>query len=270
MTSDAEIADAIVTAQDGAGTIATLTGADPAFDVARAYDVLALINARRKSSGWVPIGRKIGFTNHTIWERYGVYQPMWAPVWSQTVHFAEGGSATLALAGLTRPRIEPEVVLSLGAAPPSSDDPMALIACVEWIAAGFEIVQSIFADWRFEAPDCTAASGLHGALVVGAPLAVTPANRAGLVERLASFELTLARDGSAVERGGGSNVLGSPINALAHLIRALATRADFPPLAAGEIVTTGTLTDAWPVRRDEMWQSDYGSLGVEGLRLRFA
>jgi 2-oxo-3-hexenedioate decarboxylase len=268
--SNADIADAIMGAQDGAHTIAAITGTDPTFDVARAYDVLALINARRKASGWVPVGRKIGFTNHTIWERYGVYQPMWAPVWSRTLHFAEHGEATLALAGLVRPRIEPEVVFKLATAPPSSEDPMTLIACIEWIAAGFEIVQSIFADWRFEAPDCTAASGLHGALLIGTPVAVAAADRAELVERLSSFELTLAREGSGVDRGRGSNVLGSPINALAHLIRALATRPDFPPLTAGEIVTTGTITDAWPVRRGETWESHYGKLGVEGLRLRFA
>ncbi len=262
--------DAIIAAQDSARTIAPFTAADPKFDVARAYDVLALINARRNASGWAPIGRKIGFTNHTIWERYGVYQPMWAPVWRQTVHYAEQGSATLPLAGLVQPRIEPEVVFKLASAPPASQDPMALIACIEWIAAGFEIVQSIFPDWKFEAPDCTAASGLHGALLVGTPVAVSAADRAALVARLASFELTLSREGSGVDRGTGSNVLGSPINALAHLLSALATRPDFPPLAAGEIVTTGTITDAWPVHRGEIWESGYGKLGIEGLRLRFA
>jgi 2-oxo-3-hexenedioate decarboxylase len=270
VASTTEIADALIACQDCAGSIAPITSGDPAFDIPRAYEVLAAINARREAEGWVPVGRKIGFTNHTIWERYGVDQPMWAPVWSNSVHLAEHGAATLPLAGFVRPRIEPEVVFKLGAVPPSGDDPMALMAAVEWIAAGFEIVQSIFPDWRFAAADCTAASGLHAALLVGTPLAVTAANRAELVSRLASFELTLARDGAGVDRGTGSNVLGSPLNALAHLIRLLAGQPRFAPLAAGEIVTTGTVTDAWPVRRNETWQSHYGNLGVEGLRLRFA
>jgi 2-oxo-3-hexenedioate decarboxylase len=270
VVSTTDIADALIACQDCAGTIDPITRSDPAFDVLRAYDVLAAINARREAAGWVPIGRKIGFTNHTIWERYGVYQPMWAPVWSQTVHFAERGAATLPLAGFVRPRIEPEVVFKLRTAPPPSEDPMELIAAVEWIAAGFEIVQSVFPDWRFAAADCTAASGLHAALLVGTPLAVTLSNREELVARLPTFELTLARDGGGVDRGTGSNVLGSPLNALAHLIRVLAGQPHFAPLAAGEIVTTGTVTDAWPVRRGETWESRYGSLGVEGLRLRFA
>jgi 2-oxo-3-hexenedioate decarboxylase len=105
--------------------------------------------------------------------------------------------------------------------------------------------------------------------VVGTPLAVTAANRADLVSRLPSFELRLARDGAGVDRGVGSNVLGGPLNALAHLVRVLAGQPRFAPLASGEIVTTGTITDAWPVKRDETWQSHYGSLGVEGLQLRF-
>lgn len=270
MASTTELADALIACQDRACTLAPISGGDPTFDVPRAYEVLAEINARREAQGWMPVGRKIGFTNRTIWERYGVYQPMWAPVWSHSVHFAERGAATLPLVGFVQPRIEPEIVLKLGAAPPASDDPLALMSAVEWIAAGFEIVQSVFPDWRFAAADCTAASGLHGALVVGTPMAVTAANRADLVSRLPSFELTLARDGAGVDRGVGSNVLGGPLNALAHLVRVLAGQPRFAPLAAGEIVTTGTITDAWPVKRDERWQSHYGSLGVEGLRLRFA
>lgn len=269
VASTSELADALIDCQDRAGTLAPITAGDPTFDVPRAYDVLAEINARREAQGWTPIGRKIGFTNRTIWERYGVYQPMWAPVWSHSVHFAGHGAATLSLAGFVRPRIEPEVVFKLGAAPPASDDPLALMAAVEWIAAGFEIVQSIFPDWKFTAADCTAASGLHAALLVGAPLVVTVANRANLLSCLPSFELTLARDGASVERGVGSNVLGSPLNALAHLGRVLVEQPRFTPLAAGEIVATGTVTDAWPVERGETWQSHYGSLGVEGLRLRF-
>ncbi len=244
-----------------------ITADDPGFDVDRAYDVLAAINARREAQGWRSIGRKIGFTNRTIWARYGVYRPMWAPVWSHTVHFARDTRASLPLAGFVQPRIEPEIVLKLSRSPPMSDDPVVLLGSVEWIAAGFEIVQSVFPEWKFAAADCTAASGLHGALIVGPSLAIGMDNSESLAARLATFELALSCDGREVDRGGGSNVLGSPLNALAHLVRLLAAQPRFPQLGAGEIVTTGTLTDAWPVRRSETWRSDYDALGVEGLTL---
>ena len=145
-----------------------------------------------------------------------------------------------------------------------------MLESVDWIAPGFEIVQSHFPDWKFAAADCTAAFGLHGALVVGAPVPVTERNRPFLVDTLPSFALTLRRGGEVIDEGAGANVLDSPALALAHLASVLAGQPQFPPLAAGEIVTTGTITDAWPVAKGETWTSDYGTLGLPGLTLTFA
>jgi len=261
------IADRLIAAQDGATVLAPITQDLPEFSVADAYAVLAQIEARRRAQGWRPVGRKVGFTNSTIWPRYGVWQPNWAHVWDRTVHRARDGHATLALAPFVLPRIEPEVVFGLGRPVPLTDDPLAVLACVDWLAPGFEIVQSHFPDWKFKAPDCTALCALHGALVVGTPVAVTDGNRAALAAMLPTFRLTLSRGGTAVDRGVGANVLKSPALALAHLARVLADLAEFPPLAAGELVTTGTITDAWPVVAGETWLSDYGELGFEGMTL---
>ncbi len=228
------------------------------------------IEARRVASGWTPVGRKIGFTNRTIWPRYGVYLPMWAHVWSHTVHYATASRATLALGPFVQPRIEPEVVFKLKAPVPVTADARAALDCVEWIAPGFEIVQSHFPDWQFTAADCTAAFGLHGALVIGAPLAVTDRNRAELAAALPDFTLTLRCAGAVIDTGVGANVLDSPALALVHLAGVLAGQPQFPPLAAGEIVTTGTVTDAWPVAPGETWTSDYGALGLPGVTLTFA
>ncbi len=174
------------------------------------------------------------------------------------------------LAGIVQPRIEPEIVFGLGARVPATQDPREALACVAWIAPGFEIVQSHFPDWRFKAADCTAAFGLHGALVVGTRVPVDDGTRARLAELLPRFALELSKGGKVVDRGVGSNVLGGPAHALAYLARVLATQPDAPPLAAGEIVTTGTISDAWPVAPGETWHSDYGELPVAGLTLTFA
>jgi 2-keto-4-pentenoate hydratase len=263
------IADRLIAAYDGATMLPPITVDTPEFSVADGYAVLHDIETRRRAQGWQPLGRKIGFTNRTIWPRYGVYQPMWAHVWSHTVHFAKGGAASLPLHRLMQPRIEPEVVFRLNAPVPLTDDAEVALSCVEWIAPGFEIVQSHFPDWKFAAADCTAAFGLHGALVVGAPVAVTDANRAAMAAALPKFELTLSRGDKVIDRGVGSNVLDSPALALAHLAKLLAEQPEAPRLMAGEFVTTGTITDAWPVAAGETWTSHYGSLGLEGLSLRF-
>jgi 2-oxo-3-hexenedioate decarboxylase len=260
-------AERLLAAIASSAQIAPLSADDPAFDVPAGYRVLADLHARRIAEGWRPIGRKIGFTNTTIWQRYGVDRPMWSHVWDRSVTFANDGEATVALAGLMEPRIEPEVVFGLRAPLPQGSGAMELLKAVEWIASGFEIVHSVFPGWRFAAADCTAAFGLHGRLVVGPKLLVDDANRATLAAALPQFPVTLLRDGVFVESGGGANVLGSPVNALAHLRDLLALQPSSPPLAAGEIVTTGTLTDAWPVAVGETWTSRYGMLGIRGQTL---
>src|SRR5690349_15688041 len=145
-TTISAIARRLMDAQDGATTIPPIAAAVPGFDVDTAYDVLLEVETRRIAQGWRPVGRKIGFTNRTIWPRYGVYQPMGARVWSHTVHPAPGGHATQRLAGFVQPRIEPEVVFKLRASIPAGADVHTVLASAEWIAAGFEIVQSHFAD----------------------------------------------------------------------------------------------------------------------------
>ncbi len=263
------IADRLIAAYDSVSLLEPVTASHPDFTVAEAYEVLGEIEDRRRAQGWQPVGRKIGFTNRTIWDRYGVWQPMWAHVWSRTVHSAQANDATLSLRPFVQPRIEPEVVFKLKAGLPLTADSSTILDSVEWIAPGFEIVQSHFPEWKFTAPDCTAAFGLHGALIVGEAFPVTDGNRSAIAAALPTFDATLSRGGAVVDRGVGANVLDSPALALANLARVLSEQPQFPPLAAGEIVTTGTLTDAWPVAPGEVWSSDYGALGLKGLTVTF-
>src|SRR5580704_11991910 len=72
-----------------------------------AYRVTALLNQKREARGERRLGRKIGFTNRTIWQQYNVHAPIWGYVYDSTVHDLESTTA-LPLAGLAEPRIEPE------------------------------------------------------------------------------------------------------------------------------------------------------------------
>src|SRR5438105_14301745 len=73
------------------------------------YRVTALLNRRREARGEKRLGRKIGFTNRTIWEQYNVYAPIWGFVYDSTVHNLNN-MTSLPLAGFAEPRIEPEIV----------------------------------------------------------------------------------------------------------------------------------------------------------------
>lgn len=263
------VADRLITAYDQVQVLEPITASSPEFTVSDAYAVLLEIHRRRELGGWKRVGRKIGFTNRTIWSRYGVDRPMWAPMYSHTVHRASDGRAEIALDKFVQPRIEPEVVFGLRGPAPATGSAREILDSVAWIAAGFEIVQCHFPDWKFAVPDCTASFGLHACLVVGPVVLMDDSARDRFAGTLPMFEVELNRDSELVARGRGSNVLDSPALALQYLTRVLASQAQSPPLMAGEIVTTGTLTDAFPVAPGTHWRSDYGELGVRGLEIRF-
>lgn len=240
-----------------------------AFDLDDAYRVTAAIRQMREMRGEVPVGRKIGFTNRTIWAEYNVYGPVWGYVYNRTVHnLAEIGN-TFSLVGLAEPRIEPEIVFKLALAPAPGMNEKSLLACIDWVAHGFEIVQSIFPGWKFSAPDTVVAFGLHGALVIG-PRHSIAAHAEEWSRTLSTFEIDLKRDGTVVDHGRATNVLGGPVSALRHLVDILARDQVNPPLAAGEIVTTGTLTRALPAAARETWTTELTGVALDGICVRFA
>lgn len=263
------IAREITAAQDDARQIELLTSRYDGFDVATAYRVANAIHEMRVEAGLKPVGRKIGFTNSRLWAEFGVSEPIWGHMYDTTVSHVDGDAGSFSLSGFAEPKIEPEIVVHLGSAPGPGDDAPALLEHVDWIAHGFEIVQSHFAGWRFQAPDTIADQGLHGALLVGPPLSVS-GHRAEIADQLERFTIALSADGEERDTGNGANVLGSPLKAVAHLIAVLAGQPDGPQLREGELLTTGTITAAHTIRPGETWSTELLGIALPGLAVRFA
>jgi 2-oxo-3-hexenedioate decarboxylase len=240
----------------------------PALTADDGYAAARLLHAHRLGRGWKPVGRKIGFTNRTIWPRYGVYEPIWGTVYDRTLIRAQDNRATVPLAGLVQPRIEPEICFGLKARPPVTRDPQALLACIEWAAHAVEIVQCHHPEWKLALADGTADNGLHGRLVLGTPVEV--GRISGLAAALPFLKIALRKGEAVVDQGTGANVLGSPLLALAHFIEVLSKQPDAPPLEAGEMITTGTITDAHPVAPGERWSTDLHGFALRGLTIDFA
>jgi 2-oxo-3-hexenedioate decarboxylase len=260
-------ADDVLDAVDRHHLIAPLSDREPALDEDGAYAIAWEIHRRRRGRGERPIGRKIGFTNRTIWAEYGVWAPIWSHVYDSTVHHAADGHARLAISHLLQPRIEPEIQLRFERTPPVTRDEAAILESIDWIAHGFEIVQSVYPEWRFTKVDAIAAFGLHGALVVGRPIAVRDID--DCAAKLRAFTIALSRDDGQTVRGGGTNVLDTPLLAFAHLAEMLREQARFAPVQAGEIVTTGTLTQARPVSIGETWSTALDGIDLPGLSITF-
>ena len=224
------------------------------FDVSAAYRDALAVRDLRIARGEVPRGFKIGFTNRNIWPRYNVYAPIWGTVYDTTLTFCDG-HGTVSLTNSCQPRIEPEAVFGMKSTPAINASLNDLFEAIDWVAPGFEVVQSHLPDWKFKAADTVADGGLHSHLLVGRKVPVRDiATSAGqLNDLLAAAKVTLLKDDQVIDEGCGANVLGSPLHALHHFLVELRQCPGAPDLMPGNVVTTGTWTDAWPVNAGERW-----------------
>ncbi|MEQ1684074.1 MAG: fumarylacetoacetate hydrolase family protein [Burkholderiaceae bacterium] len=235
---------------------------NPAFpDLPTAYEAALAVRELRLARGEVPRGFKIGFTNRGIWPRYNVFAPIWGFVWSTTLSTGDAGETEVSLAGLCQPRIEPEAVFGMKATPRADASLGDLFDALDWVAPGFEIVQSHRPGWKFVAPDTVADGGLHGHLLVGkkVPVGELAQNAQELQGLLAGIRLGLHRNSSLVEEGVGANVLDDPLRALHHFLKELRACPGAPDLRAGDLITTGTWTDAWTVEPGERWRARFSA-----------
>jgi 2-keto-4-pentenoate hydratase len=239
---------------------------DAGFDLAAAYAVQAELTRLRRASGWTTVGRKVGYANKALWRAFKLDTLVWAPMYDRTVQYAADGRASLSIAGMCSPKIEPEIVVKLHKQITSGEADSALDA-IEWLAIGFEIIDCVFADWKFHPVDFVAGFGLHAALVVGEPRPVRPELIARLVEQLAQFKVRLLEGGRLVEEGSGKNALRSPALCVAELAAATARQPGAEPLAAGELISTGTLTASHPLSSGEQWRVEVEGLDLPALTL---
>jgi 2-oxo-3-hexenedioate decarboxylase len=260
------IAKEVVSALDGHHQIAAFSRWPGEPGMADAYALPALLRSAFEARGEKITGRKIGFTNCQMWTVYGVQAPIWGYCTDRTTRELRT-TPVQSLDAFAEPRIEPEIMFGLGKAPSPALDESGLLDCIDWVALGYEIVQSIFPGWKFAAFDTIAANALHGMLLIGPRHPIAP-DRDAWQRQLASFTVELCCNGKLTQTGGGEFVLGSPLLALRHLVELLADDPHNPPLRAGEIISTGTLTLAMPVSAGETWTTRVHGIPLEDITVR--
>jgi 2-oxo-3-hexenedioate decarboxylase len=224
-----DITQEMKAAQDQLRQIKPFTSRFTDFSIKDAYEVALRIHKIRIDEGAVPVGRKIGFTNPEMWAIYDVNEPIWAYIYDKTVIRLTGSKTLCHIGQFIEPKIEPEIVVHFRSTPLTAAHPEEILECIDWVAHGIEIVQSHFPGWEFQAADTIADGGLHGTLLVGEPQEV---NRLGtaLISDLERFVITLSCNGEVCGQGRGSNVLGSPLMAIAHLIKVIQKQPNALPL----------------------------------------
>jgi 2-oxo-3-hexenedioate decarboxylase len=247
-------ADALLAALDGASCLARLPSAEhPGIGLPDGFAIAQRLAERRSARGEKRLGWKIGFTNRSIWQRYGVHAPIWGPVWSTSTELLAHAECKLSLSGLSQPRLEPEIVFGFCDAPQPEMSLSQLQGCIDWVAHGFEVVHTHCEAWRFTAADCVADFALHGRLRVGPRVPVQ--DWPTLAADLAQLQVQLVQGKELLDTGQASVVLDGPLHALQHWLRAMAEHTPHWQVQAGDVVTTGTITDAWPLLPGQHWHT---------------
>jgi 2-oxo-3-hexenedioate decarboxylase len=262
------IAHELKAAQDQCWQVEPYTSRLNGFGNDEAYAVAQMIHQMRVCEGSIPVGRKIGFTNPDMWSFYEVHEPIWGYMYDSSVVRLSNSRAQCRIDHFAEPKIEPEIVFHFRSSPPVGIEPREILACIDWIAHGIEIVQSHFPSWKFRSPDTIADGGLHATLFVGEPVEVKRLGP-GVIYDLERFTIALSCDGTVLERGRGSNALGNPLNAVAHLIAVLSKQPHTLAIQEGELVTTGTLTTALPILTGQAWTTNLDGISLPGISVSF-
>jgi 2-keto-4-pentenoate hydratase len=209
----AEAAELLYAAQASRNPIAPLTEAYPNLDVAQAYWVQRLNLARRLDEGAVLRGHKIGLTSAPMQKLLGVNEPDFGYI-LDTMVLPNGGA--VASTRFCAPRVEPEIAFLLNAplrGPGVTVDDVR--AATQAVAVALEIVDSRIADWKLTLHDTVADNASSGAVVLGNWVAYDD----GI--DLSRARASLWLNGTEIDSGVGSAVMGDPAAAVAWLANAL-------------------------------------------------
>ncbi len=213
---------------------ATLTPITDRADLTlgEAYAIQSLLTQARVDRGERVIGWKLGYTSLVMRQQMGINSPNFGPL-TDAMLLTHGSALRDTL---TQPRVEPEVGLRFLHDVPTDADRAAVLACVDSAHACLEVVDSVWADYRFKLEDNTADGSSAAGVVLGPPMPL------GSIE---TVEVSLWVDGVSAGRGLGSDASGHPADGVVWLVAQLATRGI--RLRAGDVVITGGLTRAAPL-----------------------
>jgi len=250
-----EAADLLYAAQTGRAPIGPLTGRFPGLDVAGAYAVQQVNLSRRLRDGHTLVGHKIGLTSEPMQTLLGVEEPDFGYILDDMV-LTNG--AAVAAARFCTPRVEPEVAFLLREplrGPGVTVDDVR--AATQAVAVALEIVDSRIADWKLTLPDTVADNASSGAVVVGDWVPYDD----GLDLRCARASLWL--NGTEIESGVGSAVMGDPAAAVAWLANALT--AFGTEILPGHFIMSGSFTSAAFVHSGDDASTSISGLGTASL-----
>ncbi len=237
--------------------IAMLTVDYPQMKLGDAYAVQSALRVRMESRGIRVTGLKMGLTSRAKMLQMGVSESLHGFI---TDEGAYGEGAEIPVARYIHPRVEAEIAVVMKTALKGPDcDVARAAAAIDFVVPAIEIIDSRFAEFKFDILSVVADNTSAAGYVVG-----------GRTRRLSEIDLltegvVLTRNGQVAEVGAGAAVLGNPLEAVAMLANQRAQLGGEIP--AGCLVLTGGITAAIHVAAGDAVVVHYQSLG--SVRIRF-
>jgi 2-oxo-3-hexenedioate decarboxylase len=232
MADVTELAARLTKARTSITAIPQLSDDVPDLDLETGYAVQRLLReGRGELVGW-----KLGVTSRAKQAQVGVDSPIYGFLAGD--HVLDLGEPLL-VAGHINPRCEPEIAFVMGADLSGTQvTATEVLAATGGVAAGIEVLDSRYTDYKFTMPDVVADNASAGRYVIGSPVPAT-----GIDLRLVG--VVLEQNGEVIATASGAASLGHPAAAVAWLVRALAAEGE--GLRRGDVVLSGGLTAATPV-----------------------
>jgi len=235
-----------------------ITDEDPGMDWDDAYAIQDAILQRKLARGARVVGLKAGLTSFAKMKQMGVDTPVFGFV-SDYMACAEGSD--IQTSELIHPKVEAEIcVVTKTALKGPGCHVGAVMAAIDFVIPGVEIIDSRYRDFKFDLKSVIADNTSSARFVVGGQ-ALRPED-----VDLRTVGIVLEKNGQPVALGAGAAVLGHPAAAIAMLANHLGRRGQ--ELPAGSMILSGGVTEAVSVQA-----GDNVSLRVQGMgsvSLRFA
>ena len=240
--------------------VAPFTDARPTLDGSDGYAVQRRLTDLLIADGERVVGYKAGLTSAPMQAMFGVDAPDHGPVFASTVH---PDGTRFAGDQFISPKVEAEIVFRLASplAGPGVTVEQARAAIGE-VIPGLEIVDSRIAGWRIRLADTIADLASSGAAVLGRAVP----DRADLDYR--QVRMTFRRNGEPVASGRGADALGNPVAVVALLANLLGEHG--VTLEAGQLIMTGALHAAVPMRPGDTYPAEFDQLGTVTLDVAHA
>jgi 2-oxo-3-hexenedioate decarboxylase len=237
-------------------TVSTLTDLEPALTLADAYEVQWSLRNRRLDSGSRLSGLKMGLTSRAKMKQMGVESPIYGFLLDE---YCVAADSEVSASQLIHPRIEPEIALVTRRELQGPGCTIAsALAAIDFAVPALEVIDSRYADFKFDLPSVVADNGSSARYIVG-----------GTACRIQDLDLrtlgvVVEKNGEGVSFGAGAAVLGHPAWSVAMLANLLALRDEVIP--AGTYVMTGGLTEALGVRAADHFTARFQALGSVSIR----